>query len=92
MASTYLNEVLALGLGDERLQLGGGEGIDETRLRDNQQEHLGAGENGQLVSLFGKLRDSSQQTKYIKCYHCFDIFFPSDRVHIATRRVRTCPA
>lgn len=53
MGSTYLDEILALGLGDERLQLGGGEGVDETGLGDDKQQHLGAGEDGQLVGLLG---------------------------------------
>lgn len=51
--ASYLDEVLALGLGDERLQLGGGEGVDQSGLGDDEQEHLGAGEDGQLVCLCG---------------------------------------
>ena len=51
LAPTYLDEVLTLGLGDERLQLGGGEGVNETGLGDNEQQHLGAGEDGKLISL-----------------------------------------
>ncbi len=47
----YLNEVLALGLGDQWLELGGGEGVDETGLGDDEEEHLSAGEDGQLVCL-----------------------------------------
>ena len=34
------------GLGDERLQLGRGEGVDETCLGDDEQQHLGTGEDG----------------------------------------------
>ncbi len=33
---TYLNQVLALGLGDQRLELGGGEGVDQTSFRDDE--------------------------------------------------------
>ena len=29
---TYLNEILSFGFGDKRLQLGSGEGVDETSL------------------------------------------------------------
>lgn len=39
---TYLNQVLALGLGHERLQLRRGKGVDQTRLRHDQEKHLGA--------------------------------------------------
>lgn len=42
---THLNEILTLGLGDERLQLWSGEGVDQTRLGDDEQEDLGAGED-----------------------------------------------
>lgn len=51
MAKAYLDQVLALSLGDERLQLGGGEGIDQAGLGDDQEKHLGASENRQLVGL-----------------------------------------
>lgn len=47
----YLDEVLALGLGDERLQLGRGEGVDEAGLGDDEEQHLGAGEDRELVGL-----------------------------------------
>lgn len=53
---TSLDQVLALGLGDERLQLGGREGIDKASLGDDQQENLGTRKNGQLVGL---LHDTS---------------------------------
>jgi hypothetical protein len=49
--AAHLNEVLSLGFGDEWLQLRGGEGVDETGLGDDEQQHLGAGEDGQLVGL-----------------------------------------
>lgn len=45
-ATTYLDEVLALGLGDQRLQLRGSKGIDETRLGDDQQQDLSASQDG----------------------------------------------
>ena len=37
---TCLNEILALWLGNEGLELGSGEGIDETSLGDDQEENL----------------------------------------------------
>jgi len=46
-----LNEIFAFGLRDEGLELGGSEGVDETRLRNNKQQDLGAGERRKLVSL-----------------------------------------
>lgn len=49
--AAYLDEVLALGLGDEGLQLRCREGVDEASLRDDEQQHLGAGEDGQFVGL-----------------------------------------
>jgi hypothetical protein len=67
IASTYLNEVLTLGLGDKRLELGGGEGIDETGLGDNEQQHLSAGEDGKLISLFGRPTDRVSHAKYRNC-------------------------
>ena len=42
----YLDEVLALGLGDKRLQLGCGKRVDKTCLRDDEQQDLGTGEDG----------------------------------------------
>ena len=48
---TRLDEVLALRLRDERLQLGGGERVDETCLGHDEQEHLRAGECRELVRL-----------------------------------------
>lgn len=48
---TYLNEVLTLGFGDEWLELGGGEGIDQSRFGYHEQEDLGAREDGEFVRL-----------------------------------------
>jgi hypothetical protein len=50
--ATYLNEVLALGLGNQGLQLGGGEGVHKTRLRDDEEQDLGSGKDRQFVGLF----------------------------------------
>lgn len=47
----YLDQVLALGLGDQRLELGGREGVDQTGLRDDEEEDLRAGQDRQLVRL-----------------------------------------
>ena len=50
----YLDEILAFGLGDERLELGGGKGVDETGFGDHEEQNLGSGEHGELVSLGGR--------------------------------------
>jgi hypothetical protein len=47
----YLDQILPLGLGHERLELGGGEGVDQTRLGDDEEEDLRSGEDRQLVCL-----------------------------------------
>lgn len=47
----YLDEVLAFGFGDERLEFGCCEGVDESGLGDDQQQDLGAGQDGQFVGL-----------------------------------------
>jgi hypothetical protein len=39
----YLDEVLAFRLGDKWLELWRREGVDETSLRDDEEEHLSAG-------------------------------------------------
>jgi len=46
-----LNEVLALGLCHEWLELGSGEGIDKTGLRDDEEKNLSTSEGGKLVGL-----------------------------------------
>lgn len=46
-----LDEVLAFWLRDQRLQLGCCEGVDKASLGDDEQQHLGAGEDGQFVGL-----------------------------------------
>jgi hypothetical protein len=43
--ASYLDEVLALWLGDKGLKLRGSEGVDETGLRDDQQKHLSTSED-----------------------------------------------
>ena len=48
---TCLDEVLALGLCDERLELRSSEGVDEPGLRHNEQKDPGAGEGRELVRL-----------------------------------------
>jgi hypothetical protein len=37
---TSLDKVLALGLGDKGLELGGGEGVDEAGLGDDEEQDL----------------------------------------------------
>lgn len=54
MRIAHLDEVLALGLGDERLQLRGSEGVDQASLRDDEKQHLGASEDRKLVCLRAK--------------------------------------
>ena len=46
-----LDEILALGLGDEGLELCSGEGIDETGLGDDKEEDLGPSEGREFVGL-----------------------------------------
>lgn len=50
-AGTYLDEVLALGFCDQGLEFGCCEGVDESCLGDDEEEHLGAGEDRELISL-----------------------------------------
>lgn len=50
-SSTNLDQVLALGLGNKWLKLGGSEGVDKAGLRHDQQQDLGAGEDGQFIGL-----------------------------------------
>ena len=45
MERAYLDEILAFGLGNERLKLRRGEGVDEASLGDDQQKHLRARED-----------------------------------------------
>jgi hypothetical protein len=49
---TGLDEILALRLGDERLQFGGGERVDQAGFRDDEEEDLGSGQGGKFVGLF----------------------------------------
>jgi hypothetical protein len=54
MMASHLDEILSLRLGDERLQLGRGECVDEAGFRDHKKQDLGSGEHGELVSLRAK--------------------------------------
>ena len=54
---TSLDEILALGLGDEGLELCGGEGVDEAGLRHDEKQDLCASEGGELIGLEEKARD-----------------------------------
>lgn len=49
---TSLNKVLALRLGDKRLELGGGEGVDEAGLGDDEEQDLCTSKSRKFVSLF----------------------------------------
>ena len=46
-----LDKILALGLGDEGLQLGSGERVDEACLTHDEEQDLGASKRRKLVSL-----------------------------------------
>lgn len=48
---SYLNEILAFRLSDERLELRCGEGVDETSFRNDEEKHLGASEDRQFICL-----------------------------------------
>lgn len=56
---THLNQVLTLGLGDQWLKLGSGEGVDQAGLGHDQKQHLGTREDGQFICL--RDRKSQQQ-------------------------------
>jgi hypothetical protein len=56
-----LDQVLALGLGHQRLQLGRGEGVYQTRLGHDEQQDLGACQDRQLIGLVHKLRVSQDR-------------------------------
>ena len=49
---TCLDEILALRLRDERLQLGGGESVYQAGFRDDEEENLCSGQGGKLIGLF----------------------------------------
>ena len=52
---TYLNKVLAFRLCHQRLKLGSGKGVYETRFGDDEEQDLGTGQDGKLISLrFGE--------------------------------------
>lgn len=55
LVGSYLDQVLALGLGHQGLELGGGESVDETSLGDNKQKDLGASKDRQFVGLIWSL-------------------------------------
>jgi hypothetical protein len=50
---TRLDEVLSLWLSDERLELRGCKGVNESSFGDHEQEDLCPSESGKLVSLGG---------------------------------------
>ena len=60
---TRLDEVLALGLGDEGLELGSGECVHETGLGDDKEQHLGAGESGEFIRLYDAKRGTRADTR-----------------------------
>lgn len=46
-----MDQILAFWLGDQRLQLRCGEGVDQASLGDDQEQNLGAGQDGKLIGL-----------------------------------------
>lgn len=48
---TYLDQILALGLGDKWLKLRSGECVDQASLGNNQKKDLSASEDGEFVGL-----------------------------------------
>lgn len=58
----YLNQVLALGLGDQWLELGSSECIDKAGFGDDQKKHLSASQNGKLVCLSNPIVSHLNQT------------------------------
>lgn len=76
MRDTYLNQILAFRFGDQRLKLWGGEGVDEPGFRHDEEEYLGAGENGQLICL--------TQTRQISLDSVTDKIFPKLEAQDAT--------
>ena len=54
-ATSYLNEILAFGLGDQRLKLWSREGVNQTGLRDDEQENLSASQDRELIGLWMKV-------------------------------------
>jgi hypothetical protein len=63
----HLNKIFSLRLRDKRLQLGGGECVDKTGLRDDEKQHLGASEDGQLVGLDA---GSARKGDWGCCFSC----------------------
>ena len=61
---THLNQIFALGLGDEWLELWRGEGIDETGFRDHEQKDLRASKDRQFVSLCGACQSIKNTPKH----------------------------
>lgn len=46
-----MDQILAFGLGDERLELGSRESVDKTGFRNDQQENLGSSEDRKFIRL-----------------------------------------
>jgi hypothetical protein len=50
-ATTYLDQILALGLRNQRLKLGSSEGVHETGFGDDEEENLGPGKDREFIGL-----------------------------------------
>ena len=51
---TSLNEILSLRLCDERLELGGGESVNQSGFGDYEQKHLSSSQRRKFISLSRK--------------------------------------
>lgn len=64
-----MDQILAFGLGDERLELGSRESVDKTGLRNDQQENLGSGEDRKFIRLLHDtrlpLRECDVTTRFV---------------------------
>ena len=65
-----LDQVLALRLRDERLQLGSGEGVDETGLADDEKQNLSSSECREFICLhYRSVTDTCNAIKYAHFLH-----------------------
>ena len=66
IADAYLDQVLALRLGDQRLELRGGKGVDETSFGDDKKQDLCASQDTQFVCLYvGELTSVTLLTREV---------------------------
>ena len=68
---TCLNEVLSLGLGNQRLKFGGSKGVDKAGFGDDQEENLSASQDRELVGLHNSMM-VSWMSQSIRCRRNLD--------------------